>query len=291
MGFRPLIVALAAAAVLGFSSNALASGGNYSIVGGTPFERLQVESALGASGFDWDMVAGPVTIHIDGGIVSHSLPGQIWLDSGLLDTGEFAWGVVQMEYAQQVQLSLVTAPMRVPLTALLGAQQWCYDDLSLPRSASACERFAAMLAWAYWPSSKNCMKPAGKEDWSSSMDPAAFRALLRILLGAPNVVPAEQSAAPERNLAAEHVVMPTPRRADGSVQLSLEIPAAGVVRVSGAHVVSTFASSRHAGVVRVWLRPKSALAPGTSRTVRVTVAFAPDGGPIVSALQDVTFAR
>ncbi|HSX22142.1 MAG TPA: hypothetical protein VLE97_05125 [Gaiellaceae bacterium] len=136
MGFRALVVALAVAAVLGFSSNALASGGNYTVDGGTPFERLQVESALGASGFDWSMVQTLVTIHVARGVGgSHSLPGQIWLDSTVLDTGAFSWGVVQMEYAQQVQFALVTPEMRGPLTTLLGAQQWCYEDMSLARGA------------------------------------------------------------------------------------------------------------------------------------------------------------
>ena len=135
------------------------------------------------------------------------------------------------------------------------------------------------------------MQPAGKNDWSASMEPAAFRALLRELVGAPNLVPVVASAVPERNLAAEHVVRQTPRRADGSVQLRLEVPAPGVVSVSGEQVVGTSISSSSAGVVRVWLRPKRALARGTSRTVRVTVAFAPAGGSAASTVQDVTFAR
>jgi hypothetical protein len=44
-------------------------------------------------------------------------------------------------------------------------------------------RFAAMLAWAYWPSAANCMQPSGPVDESASMAPATFRPLLGRLLG------------------------------------------------------------------------------------------------------------
>jgi hypothetical protein len=167
---------------------AAAAGGNYVIVGGTASEQAQVRQALDASSFDWNVVPVQVTIHIARNIpLSYSTPGQTWLDANLLDSGTFSWGVVQMEYAQQVQYTVLSAPMRAELTGLLGAQQWCYENPALPVGANGCERFAATLAWAYWPSSENSMQPVSSADWSASMDPGAFRTVLSQLLGTPDV--------------------------------------------------------------------------------------------------------
>ena len=93
-----------------------------------------------------------------------------------------------MEYAQQVQYTALTVEARSRLTGALGAQQWCYEDTNLPRGASACERFAAMLAWSYWPSAGNSMRPSGPSDWSASMSPKIFRSMLSELIGAPDRV-------------------------------------------------------------------------------------------------------
>ena len=194
----PLIAALFALIVLLCltADPAAAAGGNYVIVGGTTGEQTQVRQALNASAFDWSIVPRQVTIHIDRDIpLSYSTPGQTWLDAGLLDSGQFSWGVVQMEYGQQVQYSLQDAALRTELTSRLGAQQWCYDDPTLPRGANACERFAATLAWAYWPSDANSMKPAGNGDWSASMSPKAFRTLLAQTIGAPDTIDARDLAA------------------------------------------------------------------------------------------------
>jgi hypothetical protein len=176
-----------ASLALALAPAALASGGNYVFAGGTPAEQSQVTEALQASSFDWNLVPVQVTIHIVRGIpVSYSTPGQTWLDASLLDSGSFSWGVIQMEYAQQVQYTTLSAQARSQLTGALGAQQWCYDDPSLPRGANACERFAATLAWSYWPSANNSMRPAGPSDWSASMSPKAFRTMLSRLIGAPD---------------------------------------------------------------------------------------------------------
>ena len=126
---------------LALTPAALASGGHYVFAGGTPAEQQQVEQGLEASSFDWNLVPAQVTIHIVRNIpVSYSTPGQIWLDAGLLDSGSFSWGVVQMEYAQQVQFTILSPEAQSQLTGMLGAQQWCYDNPSLPRGANACER-------------------------------------------------------------------------------------------------------------------------------------------------------
>ncbi len=206
-----LVAALFALVVfLGVTANpAAAAGGKYVIVGGTASEQSQVRQALNASAFDWDIVPTQVTIHVARNIpLSYSTPGQTWLDADLLDTGQFSWGVVQMEYGQQVQYSLQDAAVRAELTTRLGAQQWCYDDPTLPRGVNACERFAATLAWAYWPSDANSMKPAGAGDWSASMDPKAFRTLLAQTIGAPDTIDARDLAAAQSPAGEAHLAKP-----------------------------------------------------------------------------------
>ena len=297
MNFRRFLVALVAltAIALGASHTAFAGGGNYEIDGGTPFERVQVEKALNASAFNWSMVPGQVTIHIKPGIGgAYSTHGQIWLDANVLDQGTFSWGVVQMEYAQQVQLSLVTdASLQAQLTSLLGGRQWCYDNPYLPRGANACERFAATLAWAYWPSAQNSMQPAGRDDWSAAMDAAAFRALLHTTIGAPNSISTVQPAAGPRVLAVDHrqVQTQTKRRADGSLLLTLSVPGAGVATVSGRGIVRASGRANGAGSLSVWLRPTKQLRPGVTRTVTLTVTFTAADGSSFTAQQTVTLGR
>jgi hypothetical protein len=184
---RLLLLVLGLAATLAIvSTEARAAGGNYSFVGGTPSEQGQVRAGLNASRFDWSRVPGQVTIHIERGLTaSHSLPGQIWLDADLLDSGRFSWGTVQMEYAHQVHFLLLDDGQRADLTSALGAKTWCWDRPGLTHADNGCERFAAMLAWAYWPSAANCMQPSGPTDESAAMAPATFRSLLGRLLGLP----------------------------------------------------------------------------------------------------------
>ena len=80
--------------------------------------------------------------------------------------------------------------MQAQLTAQLGATQWCYENRLLPPGANACERFAATLAWAYWPTPENSLKPVGPRDWSASMNARTFRILLARLIGARNLIDA-----------------------------------------------------------------------------------------------------
>ncbi len=171
---------------LSFPAIASAGGGRYVFDGGTQAERAQVHAALEASTFDWNIVPGTITVHIARGLPnSEALPGEIWLDAALLDAGVFSWGIVQHEYAHQVDFALFSDASHAALTARLGATAWCYGDApGLRHSQYGCERFASTLAWAYWQSPENCMKPsevAGAE--SGGMAPAAFRALLTSLLG------------------------------------------------------------------------------------------------------------
>jgi hypothetical protein len=126
------------------------------------------------------------------------VPGEIFLDAGLLEPGPFAWGVVQHAYAHQVGFSLLDDAARARVTAALGASTWCYgDDPVLGHDRYGCERFASTLAWAYWQSPANCMRPAALGPESSGMAPAAFRTLLVALLG-PSAQPAAARYATRR---------------------------------------------------------------------------------------------
>ena len=161
---------------------ALASGGNYGFEGATAAERTTVRAALNASSFDWGIVPQPVTIHVGAYGVSHSTPGHIWLDRGLLAAGRFAWGTVMDEYAHQVDFLVLDAPRRLLLQQRLRASAWCYETSGLAHGQHGCERFASMIAWAYWPSKHNTYSPTSRSDESAAMPAAEFRRLLATLL-------------------------------------------------------------------------------------------------------------
>jgi hypothetical protein len=191
-------------------ATAQAAGGAYVFSGGTGYERLQVHDALQASSFNWSIVPITVTIHIGSPAVSEATPGNIYLDASLLDAGEFSWGVVQHEYAHQVDFTLLSPADRLMLTTALGAPTWCYSGaLQLPHAAYGCERFASNLAWAYWPSKDNCLRPSSSSDEAGSVQPAAFRTLLAGLLG-----PAASGTAgsPGATVLALHDAVPVARR-------------------------------------------------------------------------------
>jgi hypothetical protein len=185
--FARLLVVLAAA--LALAPSALAKGGSYVFDGGTPAQRAQVAAALAASSFDFSVVRAAVTVHIARGADSRATPGQVWLDADLLDGGSVAWGVVQHEFAHQVDDLVLDDAGRAALQAALGGRAWCsgaaHGDLG-------CERFADLVAWAYWQSPDNVMRPDGAADEGGQLAPAAFRALLARLLPSP---PARQTAA------------------------------------------------------------------------------------------------
>jgi hypothetical protein len=151
--------------------------------GGTANERTQVTRALAASSFDWSILP-QVTVHIGSYLGSASTRGNVWLEASLLDSGRFAWGVIQHEYAHQVDFFLLDDAARAQLLQLLGGTAWCVDDMpGLAHADYACERFASTLAWAYWQSPDNCMKPNGRGDVESgSVAPAVFRVALAKLL-------------------------------------------------------------------------------------------------------------
>jgi hypothetical protein len=180
-----LKVVAAVVVACAFAPLALASGGNYVIQGGTAYQQLQVHQALDASSFNWSLVPTTITIDIDPSVTrDQSIPGEIFLDPVLLDAGEFGWGAVQNEYAQQVDLFLLTDAQHAIFNSALGGTAWCYTDESgLQLAQYGCERFASNLAWAYWTSPMNCIQPADVGSVAAGMSPAAFRALLTSQLG------------------------------------------------------------------------------------------------------------
>src|SRR5439155_15995565 len=139
------------------------------------------------------------------GVPTEATPGNIWLDANLLDAGVFSWGTIQHEYAHEVDFFLLDDAKRQLLLGTLGGKDWCYSVLGLAHAQYGCERFASTLAWAYWPSSVNSMKPTSAADESAAMAPSKFRALLAALIGAPNTVqPAVTAYAPKRQHRPKH---------------------------------------------------------------------------------------
>jgi hypothetical protein len=184
LGRAAFVCALVALALPAWAN---AGGGHYTFVGGTRGERQTVVSALEASSFDWSLVRTRITIEIVRGLDSQTVPGTIWLDADLLDAGTFSWGVVQHEYAHQVDCALLDAATRMQLLSALGGSTWCYTTIDLPHVDYGCERFASNLAWAYWPSPENCLRPEWPGDESSALPPRRFRTLLDSLLGRRSV--------------------------------------------------------------------------------------------------------
>ena len=182
--FTLLLAAAVLAAVL--AQSALAAGGSYTFAGGTPRQQATVRSALSVSSFDWNVLPAPVVVHIAPIGSSYSEVGHVYLDSTLLDSGRFSWGVVQHEFAHQVDFLLFDDAKRA---AEPGSRRsdWCYGVPGLAHSAYGCERFASELAWAYWPSADNSMSPAATHGESAAIPVAQFRSLLAQVLGEPTL--------------------------------------------------------------------------------------------------------
>jgi hypothetical protein len=194
--FKRLSILLAtAAAGLAFAGLAHAKGGNYTFVGGTPVEQAQVKAALDASAFDWSLVPAEIKIRIGKGYPAKATRGNIWLDSGLLASGQFSWGTVQHEYGHQVDFFLLDAAKRTVLAPQLGGSSWWQTASILDHDDLTSERFASTLAWSYWPNAANSMKPESAHDESAGMEPSKFRSLLKQMIGAPDTLTAAEGAA------------------------------------------------------------------------------------------------
>jgi hypothetical protein len=181
MNVRFTALAVAGLVAAAFTSSADAAGGRYTIDGGSRAEQAQVSLALDASSFNWDVVPGVVAVHIARGVDSSASRGQIWLDADLLDAGRFAWGVVQHEYAHQVDFLALTEQMRDQLRPSLGGASW-WGDGTTAHGALTSERLADEIAWAYWTSADNCLRPANAADEGGQVPPQQFRTLLASIL-------------------------------------------------------------------------------------------------------------
>jgi hypothetical protein len=173
---RRLIPLAAGCATLAVAPAAHGSGGDYVFAGGTAAQQKTVVAALEASSFPWSIAPGTVVVHIERGTDSRALPGHVWLDADLLDAGRFSWGVVQHEYAHEVDFLLLDDTMRDRLHQSLGGVAWWTGAGHEDRD---CERFADLVAWSFWQSPDNVMKP---ESGSGHMTPAAFRSALAAVL-------------------------------------------------------------------------------------------------------------
>lgn len=178
-----LVATVAVMALAGFAAPAGAAGGSYVFDGGTAAQRATVRNALRASLFPWSIVPRTITIHIVDGGDSYAQPGGVWLDGDLLRAGRFSWGVVQHEFAHQVDFFLLDGAMRARLLGELKGTAWSTEVPGLAHAQYAGERFASTLAWAYWPSSENAMAPSSVGDESGAVTPGRFRGLLAELLG------------------------------------------------------------------------------------------------------------
>ena len=155
----------------------------YRFDGGTAKQRVEVARALSAGRFDWSVLPQVVTVHIRAGVLSEARPGEVWLDANLLDAGSFSWGVIQHEFAHQIDFLLLDDDERASMQRRLGGATW-WPVPGRSHESAAAERFASTLAWAYWPSARNCMKPTSRSDESGSLPPATFRHLVDALLAA-----------------------------------------------------------------------------------------------------------
>jgi hypothetical protein len=205
---RTLLTLISAICFFAFAQSALAGGGSYAFAGGTPKQQATVHSALEASSFSWGLIPSTITIHIGSFGDSYSTYGQIYLDTSLLDSGRFAWGVVQHEMGHQVDFFLLNDAKRAQMLQMLGGKDWCYSISGLKHSDYGCERFASELAWAYWQSPDNSMQPSSSADEAGAIPAAQFRAVLTQLIGAPAVA---QPASSTKAYAPAPKVAPTPK--------------------------------------------------------------------------------
>ena len=186
MARRRLVVLATAVAFLAAAGEALAVGGDYVFVGGSPEAQEQVRAAIDRSSFDFDVVPARITIRITNCGCAGAKPGEIVLDEVQLTSSPFgaryAWGLVQDEYAHQVDFFVLGARDRRILRRNIGGKAWCYEVPGLAHDDYGCERFSTLLAWAYWRSPDNVRRPS----WPGGpgMTRAEFRALLgRLLAG------------------------------------------------------------------------------------------------------------
>jgi len=76
-----------------------------------------------------------VTIRIAAGLAPSAQAGTIELDSGLVQAGRFAWGVIQHEYAHEVDFFLLNDTLRATLAQRSGSFVVADSEPARPRGA------------------------------------------------------------------------------------------------------------------------------------------------------------
>jgi hypothetical protein len=158
------LVALLAS--LALAGTAQAAGGDYVIEGGSPEAQATVRAALDASRFDFDRVPAQITIRISHCGCAGAREGVIVLDEGVvLDTSlgaRYSWGLIQHEYAHQIDYFLFQDGDRSAVRRTLGGKDWCYEVGGLGHDEHGCERFADVFSWAFWPTQDNVLRADAK---------------------------------------------------------------------------------------------------------------------------------
>jgi hypothetical protein len=186
-----------AALALPFSQGASAAGGNYTISGGTTGEQATVRAALNASSFPWSVLPQTIQVTIQPGPDDYAIPGSVSIDPQLLDMGAFSWAIVQHEFAHQIDFLLLDDSERAQLAQAIGGVEWFPSGAVLPHASYGCERFASLVAWAYWPSAENSLRPRSTADEAGGMPAADFRALLSQMLNSASPPTPVETFVPE----------------------------------------------------------------------------------------------
>jgi hypothetical protein len=162
---RSILVAIVASFAL--ASTAHAAGGDYVLEGGSAEAQATVHSALDASRFNFDRVPAQITIRITDCGCAGARAGLIVLDEHVLVDGtleeKYAWGLIQHEYAHQVDYFLFQDDDRAASRRVLGGKDWCYEVSGLAHDEHGCERFADVFSWAFWPTEDNVLRADARE--------------------------------------------------------------------------------------------------------------------------------
>ena len=98
----------------------------------------------------------------------------------MLAHGRDAWGIVQHEYAHEVDYFRFDAAIRARLDRLLGAKTW-WPNGRFRHDQYGAERFASTLSYAYWPSRHNILL-RGAHAEATALPPARFRRVVEAVL-------------------------------------------------------------------------------------------------------------
>jgi hypothetical protein len=76
---------------------------------------------------------------------------------------KYAWGLIQHEYAHQVDFLLFQDADRAVVRRTLGGKDWCYEVAGLQHDQHGCERFAEVFTWAFWPRRNNIQREDARD--------------------------------------------------------------------------------------------------------------------------------